>query len=118
MDKNIVVPALLFLCVTYAFKLLIDARLRWLLMRSGSPETVAALLAGEQRLRQGETLRAGLSMLGLAAGLALVAAFDWPPLSAATFSVLLAGVGAAQVLSHVLLKRADRPPGAAPAAGG
>ena len=47
MDKNIIVPALLFICVTYAFKLLIDARLRWLLMRSGSPETVQALLRGE-----------------------------------------------------------------------
>jgi hypothetical protein len=104
MDKNVVVPALLFLCVTYAFKLLIDARLRYLLMRSGSPETVQALLSGEQQLRQSEALRGGLSMLGASAGLALVAAFDWPPLSAATFAVLLAGVGAAQVASHLLLR--------------
>lgn len=105
MDKNIVVPALLFFCVTYAFKLLIDARLRYLLLRAESAETVSALLAGEQRLRQAETLRGGLSMLGLAAGLALVAAFDWAPLSAATFAVLLAGVGLAQVASHWLLRR-------------
>ncbi|WP_374661504.1 hypothetical protein [Inhella sp.] len=103
MDKHIVVPALLFLCVTYAFKLLIDARLRYLLLRAESAETVSALLAGEQRLRQAETLRGGLSMLGLAAGLALVAAFDWAPLSAATFAVLLGGVGLAQVASHWLL---------------
>ena len=108
MDKNIVVPALLFLCVTYAFKLLIDARLRFLLMRSGSPETVAALLAGEQRLRQAEMLRGGLSMLGLSLGLAVVAGFDWPPLSAATFAVLLAGVGSAQLLAHALLRERNR----------
>lgn len=104
MDKNIIVPALLFICVTYAFKLLIDARLRWLLMRSGSPETVQALLRGEQQLRQAESLRGGLSMIGAAAGLALVAAADWPPLSAATFAALLAGVGLAQVASHLLLR--------------
>jgi hypothetical protein len=104
MDKNIVVPALLFFCVTYAFKLLIDARLRVLLMRAASPETVTALLAGEQQLRQAETLRGGLSMLGLAAGLALVAVCDWPPISAATFAVLLAGVGSAQIAAHWLLK--------------
>lgn len=104
MDKNIVVPALLFLCVTYAFKLLIDARLRYLLMRAGSAETVGALLAGEQQLRQAETLRGGLSLLGLGLGLGLVAAFDWPALSAATFAVLLGGVGLAQVLAHRLLR--------------
>ncbi len=105
MDKNVVVPALLFFCVTYAFKLLIDARLRYLLMRSGSPETVSALLAGEQTLRQTELLRGGLSMLGLALGLAVVAAFDWAPLSAATFAVLLGGVGAAQLLAFRLLRQ-------------
>ena len=104
MDKNVIVPALLFLCVTYAFKLLIDARLRWLLMRSGSPETVQALLRGEQQLRQAESLRGGLSMLGAAAGLALVAGCDWPPLSAATFAAILSGVGLAQVAAHWLLR--------------
>lgn len=109
MDKNVIVPALLFLCVTYAFKLLIDARLRWLLMRSGSPDTVQALLRGEQQLRQAESLRGGLSMLGAAAGLAVVAACDWPPLSAATFAALLAGVGAAQVTAHLLLRGKSGP---------
>jgi hypothetical protein len=106
MDKNVIVPALLFLCVTYAFKLLIDARLRWLLMRSGSPETVQALLRGEQQLRQTESLRGGLSMVGAAVGLAVVAACDWPPLSAATLAALLAGVGGAQVAAHLLLRGA------------
>ena len=43
-------------------------------------------------------------MIGAAAGLALVAAADWPPLSAATFAALLAGVGLAQVASHLLLR--------------
>jgi hypothetical protein len=102
MDKNIVVPALLFLCLTYAFKLLLDARMRYLLFKAGSAETVSALIAGEQALRRQSQLQGGLMALGLGLGLAVVAAAGWPPLTAGTLSVLLGSLGIAKLAAYWL----------------
>lgn len=105
MDKNIAVPALLFLCVTYAFKLLLDARLSYLLSKAGSPETVSALLAGELQLRRHGHLSGGLMAFGLGLGLALVAVLGWAPMSPATWSVLLCALGAARLAAYALAGR-------------
>ncbi len=105
MDKNIVVPALLFLCLTYAFKLLLDARMRYLLFKVGSAEAVSALIAGEQALRRQSQLQGGLMAFGLSLGLAAVAVMDLPPLSAATLSVLLGSLGVAKLAAYWLDQR-------------
>lgn len=105
MDKNVVVPVLLFLCVTYAFKLLLDARMRWLLFKAGSPETVSALLAGERVLRQQAALQGGLVALGLGLALALIEALGWGGAQPGSWALALIGVGAGRLAAYALERR-------------
>lgn len=105
MDKNIVVPVLLFLCMTYAFKLLVDARMRWLLFKAGSPETVSALLAGERALRQQAALHGGLVALSLGLALALVHGLGWSAAQPGTWALALGAFGLGRLAAYGLERR-------------
>ncbi len=113
MDKGIVVPLALFCSVVYALKLLVDARMRYLFWKGGStPEAVAALFAGEERLRRQGALRLGVVALALGAGLLLADAIGMPLFSAGGLAVLLVALGlgniAAFVCTELLARRAGR----------
>ena len=110
MDKGIVVPLALFFSVVYALKLLVDARLRYLFWRGGStPEAVAALFAGEERLRRLGMLRLGVVSVVVAGGLLLADATGTALLSASGLAILLMTLGlgnlAAFGLGEILSRR-------------
>jgi hypothetical protein len=106
MDKNIVVPVLLFLCVTYAFKLLLDARMRYLMLRASSAEAVQALMAGEQGLRRQAALHGGLVALALGLALSVVSALAWGPAHPGTWGLLLSALGLARLAAYAWERRA------------
>jgi hypothetical protein len=94
MDKGIVVPLALFFSVVYGLKLLIDARLRYLFWRGGgTPETTAALFAGEERLRRMGMLRLGIVSVAVAAGLLMADATGTQLLSTPGLGMLLLALG-------------------------
>ena len=93
MDKSIIVPIGLFVSVVYTIKLLVDARMRWLFFQGGAPETVEALYQGEERVRRQGSLRWGLVLCSLAAGLAVASVAGWPPLALPSIAVLLGALG-------------------------
>lgn len=105
MDKNIVVPVLLFLCVTYAFKLLLDARMRYLMLRGGSADTVQALLAGEQGLRRQAALHGGLAALALGLAVSAVSMLGWGPAHPGTWGLLLSALGLARLTAYAWERR-------------
>lgn len=105
MDKGIVVPLALFLCVTYGLKLLVDARMRYLFFKGDSPDTVRELIRGEERMRRMASLRWGVILLALAAGFALVRMFDLHEVSPASLALMLGAAGAGNIASFLLARR-------------
>jgi hypothetical protein len=110
LDKSIIVPVALFIAVVYSIKLLVDARMRFLFFKGGSPETVQALFMGEERLRRQGSLRWGLVMTALALGLSLASAMDWQALSLPGLATILAALGVGNLVSFAWAQRLDRPP--------
>lgn len=110
MDKSIIVPIGLFVSVVYTIKLLVDARMRYLFFKGDAPDTVEALYRGEERARRMGSLRWGVVLLSLAAGLAWAAAMDWAPLSLQSLVLLLGSLGLGNLLSFAVCSRLDRLP--------
>jgi hypothetical protein len=106
-DKSIVVPIGLFVAVVYTIKLLVDARMRFLFFKGGSPDTVQALYRGEARARQLASLRWGLVLCCLAAGLTLAHAMQWQPFSLPSLAVLLAAVGVGNLACFFAAQHVD-----------
>ncbi len=110
MDKNIVVPIGLFLAVVYSLKLLVDARMRYLFFKGGAPDTVEALYAGEERLRRQASLRWGVVLCALAAGLAVAHNAGFAAWSLAGIATVLGAVGLGNLVAYALAQRLDRLP--------
>lgn len=110
MDKSIIVPVGLFVAVVYSIKLLVDARMRYLFFKAGSPEAVQALFVGEERLRRLASLRWGLVLTALAVGLGLSSAMAWEAWSLPGLAMVLAALGLGNLASFWVTSRLDRPP--------
>ncbi len=108
MDKSIVVPFGLFISVVYTIKLLVDARMRYLIFRSGEPATAQALFQGEDRLRDKATLRSGMVLTACAVGVGVVSATGWPAFSAPAVATLLAALGLGQLAAFATARKLAR----------
>jgi hypothetical protein len=104
MDKNLI-PIVLFVCMTYALKMLIDARMRYIFFKGNAPDTVAALLAGEERMRRMGSLRWGVILLAVGVGFAAVEMLGFHSVSAGSVAVLLVAAGAGNLLAFGVTQR-------------
>lgn len=106
MDAHIVVPLALFACVTYAFRAVLDAALRYRLLRMGSsPDLVRAILDGEERQRRIVALRWGIVLTALAIAFALIKALGWNEVSPGVIAVLAATTGLGNLAFFTVSKR-------------
>lgn len=106
MDPHVFVPLALFACVTYAFKAILDATLRYRLLRAGgSPDLVRAILEGEERQRRVASLRWGLVTTAIGLGFGIVKVFGWTEISAGVVAVLAVATGVGNLAFYVLCKR-------------
>jgi hypothetical protein len=105
MDKHIVVPIVLFLCVTYAFKAVLDAYVRRRIVNcAASPEIIQAALEREDSTRRHSALRWGLVLLALAIGFGLLDAWHLQDVTTGAIAILLGMTGLGH-LAYVLLAR-------------
>jgi hypothetical protein len=104
LDKNFA-AIVLFLCVTYSVKLLVDARMRYLFVRGESPQSVQTLLQGEERLRRASSLRWGLILVFVALGFALVEWAGWREIRPGTLAVMAAAAGLGNLAAFVAARR-------------
>ena len=94
MNLDVLVPIVLFVCITYAIKAIVDARMRRQMVESnGSQELVRSLLEGEEQRRRHGSLRWGVILLALAAGFGLVDAGGWQDLTPGVMAILLGATG-------------------------
>jgi hypothetical protein len=106
MTGQIAVPIAMFLCITYVIKLLIDARMRILLLRaSGSDEALHALLRGEEQQRRHASLRAGISLLALGLGFGLIHLLGWREITPGAIALLSATLGLGHLCYYALTRR-------------
>jgi hypothetical protein len=94
--KQIFVPLVLFLCITFAFKALLETITRYRMLKEGLSQTLLAdLLAHDARQRRLGSLRWGIFLVAIGLGFALLEAFGWTRPSAGGFALLamLTGIG-------------------------
>ena len=94
MNTEILVPIALFVCITYAIKVCVDAiTRRRMLDAGGSAELVASVLRDEELRRRHSSLRWGIVLLSLAVGFGLIQWFGWQEVTPGMIAVLAGATG-------------------------
>lgn len=105
-DVHVVVPLALFACVTYALKAVLDAALRYRLLRAAvSSDVIRAVLEGEDHQRKVVALRWGILSLSLALGFGFISLLGWKEVSAGVVAVLAAAIGLGNLVLFAVIRR-------------
>lgn len=108
MEFELLIPIVLFLCITYCVKLVIDARLRSkMLKEGGSAELVRTIVENEQQQRRQASLRSGLILTAVAIGFGTIQAFGWDEINAGVVAVLAAATGLGNLVFYAIARRLD-----------
>lgn len=100
------IPIALFVCIAYAIKAVVDARVRRQMVESnGSEELVRSILEGEETRRRHGSLRWGVVITALAIGFWLIDAFGWTELTPGVFAVLLGATGLGNLVYYFASRR-------------
>ena len=99
-EFELLIPIVLFLCVTYAIKALLDARTRGkLIAANGSEEMIRSLVQNEEQQHRHASLRWGSRAASLAVGFALIEFFGWDDVTPGAIAVLLGATGIGNLVS-------------------
>ena len=103
MRFEVLIPITFFFCVTYAIKLLVDARTRSkLIAANGSEELVRSLVQNEEQQRRHASVRWGVVLVCLAVGFALIEFFGWDDVTPGAIAVLLGATGVGNLVSYYI----------------
>ncbi|WP_250627290.1 DUF6249 domain-containing protein [Pinirhizobacter soli] len=105
MDKNVIIPIALFLCVTYTIKIVVDAySRRKLLQIHGPTEDFALMLENEAAASRQNSLRWGLVLLAIGIGFGLLELFNLRDVTAGMFAILLGMTGLGHLVYFFLAR--------------
>jgi len=94
MELGILIPIVLFVCVTYAIKVCVDAMVRRRMLEAGgSAELVNSVLRDEELRRRHSSLRWGIVLLSVALGFGLIQWFGWQEVTPGLVAVLAGATG-------------------------
>ena len=107
MNFGDLIPISLFVCIVWAIKIVVDARLRRQMLDShGGQDMIRSMLETDEARRRHESLRRGIILVALAIGLAAVNAnggFDnFTPLSLA---ILFGATGLGNLAYYLIMRR-------------
>jgi hypothetical protein len=103
MNFGMLIPITLFICITYAIKLLVDARTRSkLIAANGSEELIRSLVQNEEQQRRHASVRWGIVLVCLAVGFALIEFFGWDDVTPGAIAVLLGATGIGNLVSYYI----------------
>ena len=106
MNFEILIPITLFLCIVYAIKVVVDARLRRQMLDSGgSQDLLRSMLEGEEVRRRHGSLRWGVTLVALAIGFGLVQASGWTEVNPGVIAVLVGATGLGNLAYYLLARR-------------
>lgn len=100
MQFELLIPIILFLCITYVIKAVLDARTRTrLIAANGSEEMIRSLVQNEEQQRRHASVRWGVVLVCLAVGFALIQYFGWDEVTPGAVAVLLGATGVGNLIS-------------------
>lgn len=106
MNAEILIPITLFVCIAYAIKVVIDARMRGkFLSANGSEELVRALIDSEATQRRHSSLRWGVLLVAAAIGFVTIELVGWRDITPGVVAVLLGAVGGGNLVFFALSRR-------------
>lgn len=106
MNFEILIPITLFVCIVYAIKVVVDARVRKQMMDSnGSQDLVRSMLEGEEANRRHASLRWGITMVALAIAFGVIQANGWTELNAGALALLVGATGIGNLAYYVVSRR-------------
>ena len=106
MNFEILIPITLFICIVYAIKVVVDARVRRQMLDSnGSQDLMRSMLEGEEQRRRHGSLRWGVTLVALAIGFGLVQASGWDEVNPGVIAVLVGATGLGNLAYYLLARR-------------
>ncbi|MDI9237726.1 hypothetical protein QLQ15_02230 [Lysobacter sp. LF1] len=106
MAFEILIPITLFICITYAIKVVVDARTRAkLITGNGSEELIRTMVQAEALQRRHASLRWGILLLALGIGFGMIEGFGWRDVTPGVVAVLLGVTGAGNLLAYVASRK-------------
>ena len=106
--QHIVVPSVLFLCVTYGFKVAVDAVVRYRMFKEGVSESLLqTILLDEQMQRRMAALRWGIFLVAIGISFALIKIFGWTDVGPASVAVVAICAGLGLLTFHAITRRRD-----------
>ena len=106
MDFGDLIPISLFICITYAIKVSVDAMVRKRMVAAdGSAELVASVLRDEELRRRHSSLRWGIVLLSLALGFGLIQWFGWQEVTPGLVAVLAGATGLGNLVFFALSRK-------------
>jgi ABC-type uncharacterized transport system permease subunit len=104
--KQVLVPIVLFVCATIAFKMLLEAVIRLRQMHLGQNETsLRALLDADRFQRRFGALRSGIALVALACGAGLIEAFGWRDVTPGAVAAIVLPLGIGELIFFFLSQR-------------
>jgi hypothetical protein len=104
--QRILVPIVLFVCATIAFKMLLEAVIRLRMMHRGQSETsLRALLDADHFQRRSGALRSGIALVALACGAGLIEVFGWRDVTPGAVAAIVLPVGLGELTFFFLSQR-------------
>lgn len=106
MNFETLIPISLFICVTYAIKAVVDARVRGRMIASGgSEELVSSILRDEEQRRRHSSLRWGIVLVSVAVGFGLIQWAGWKEVTPGMVAVLAGATGLGNLVFFAIARR-------------
>ena len=106
MNFEVLIPISLFVCITYAIKVVVDARVRRQMVTvGGSEELVRSVLQSEELRRRHSSLHWGMVLVALGVGFALIQSLGWQDLTAGLVAVLALATGLGNLVFYVIARK-------------
>jgi hypothetical protein len=110
MDFDILIPIVLFICITYAIKAVLDARTRAKLIASNSSsDMIRTLVQDEEHANRYASLRWGIVLTSLAVGFGLIEWFGWEEVTPGAIAVLLGATGVGNLAFYQIARNGRQP---------
>lgn len=100
------IPITLFVCITYAIKAVVDARVRKQLVASNvSQELIQSIVEADELRRRHATLRWGTILIALAIGFGLMEALGLRDFTPGVLAILLGVTGIGNLVAYAVSRK-------------
>ncbi|CAM0997562.1 DUF6249 domain-containing protein [Rhodanobacter sp. Root179] len=106
MNFEILIPIVLFICIAYTIKVVVDARVRGRMIGAGgSEELVKSILLDEEQRRRHSSLRWGIVLIFVGLAFGLIQWFGWQEVTPGMVAVLAGATGLGNLVSFAVSRK-------------